>query len=119
MTGRKDWHRKLHVVGFWASRANPVLCSPSPEVRLNYYMVATDALLEHECHVASFKIEGFVSGMNVRANPNVFADIAVDESPPPYADNDTLGNRMKAMVILARTVVGSFEKTFSSVGRDP
>lgn len=109
---RKDRHRALHVVGSWASSATPLLLIPAP-AHLDSLAVTGDGFLESEREVARFKISGFVPGMNVQANPNLMIDIGVDEALPPCADNDTLGNRIKAMMTLARTVVGGIEKSFT------
>lgn len=82
-----------------------------PPATLSYMMVTYDGFLEHDCEIASFKIEGYTSGMDVKANPNLFIDIAVDEDPPPCADTDTLDNRLKAMRIHVKTIVAALEKS--------
>jgi hypothetical protein len=72
-------------------------------------MVTYDGFLEHDCEVATFKVDGYTSGMDIKANPNMFIDVAVDEDPPPCADTDTLGNRLKAMRIEVGAVVRALE----------
>ena len=108
---RKDRHRTLHVVGPWGSRTMPLILVPEP-AHLEFIGPTGDGFLECEREVANFMISGYVSGMDVQANPNLMIDIGVDDDVPPCADNDTLGNRLKAMMILVRTVVGSIEKSF-------
>jgi len=111
---RKDRHRRLHIVGGWASSANPQLWLPRG-VELEYMMVTYDGLLEHDSEIASFKLRGYVPGAEpkVQANPDVFVDIAVDEPPPMCADNDTLGERTKWMIIYVRAIVREIEASFS------
>lgn len=50
--------------------------------------------------------------MRVQANPDLFIDIAVDEIPPPCADNDTLGNRLLAMLKTTHVVISSIKDSF-------
>lgn len=107
---RKDRHRTLHVVGSWGARAQPLVAVPPPAT-LVYMMVTHDGFLEHDCEVASFKIEGYTKGMDVKANPNVFIDIAVQEDPAPCADTDTLGDRLKVMRIEVKAIVTALEKS--------
>jgi hypothetical protein len=80
-------------------------------------MVTYDGFLEHECAVAVFKVAGYTRGMDVKANPNMFIDIAVDEDPPPCADTDTL-NRLKAMRIEVGAVVKALETSCLKLRRD-
>jgi hypothetical protein len=47
--------------------------------------------------------------MDIQANPNLAIDVVLDEVPPPAADNDTLGNRLKFMVIEVKQIVDAFE----------
>jgi hypothetical protein len=105
---RKDRHRKLHIVGSWASNANPKVRLPDG-VRLISLTARGDGFLEHESEIASFQLGGFVPGMKIEANPDVFVDVAVNEVPPPCADNDTLSNRVRAMVIATGAIVRAIE----------
>ncbi len=114
---RKDRHRTLHVVGSWGSRAQPLVAVPPPAA-LAYLMVTYDGFLEHDCEVAAFKVDGYTGGMDVKANPNMFIDIAVDEDPPPCADTDTLGNRLKAMGIEVGAVVKALETSCLKLRKD-
>lgn len=107
---RKDRHRTLHVVGAWSSRAAPVILVPEPAY-LKSFEVARDGFIKGEREVALLEIGGYISGMNVRANPNLLIDAAVDEEPFPVADNDTLENRIKAMTMMVKTVVGGMEES--------
>jgi hypothetical protein len=81
---------------------------PAP-AHLDFFALTGDGFINGERKVANFGISGYVSGMNVRANPNLVIDAAVDEGPRPIANSDTLWSRIKAMVIMARTVVGGLE----------
>jgi hypothetical protein len=107
---RKDRHRTLHVVGAWSSRAAPMIIVPAPAY-LKSFELAGDGFINGERKVASFEISGYISGMNVRANPNLLIDAAVDDEPLPVADNDTLENRIRAMTMMAKTVVGGMEES--------
>jgi len=108
---RKDRHRTLHVVGSWASNANPKLRFPEG-ASLAYMTVHGSGFLEDEGQIASFKIDGYTTGMNVQGNPDLSIDIAVNEIPPPCADNDTLGNRLLAMSVATQSIIGAFKKSF-------
>jgi hypothetical protein len=108
---KKDRHRKLHVVGSWASSANPMLVVPDGTT-VDYFSVSGSGFLEHEGKIASFHIDGWKPGMNVQANPNLAIDIALDEPPPPSADNDTLGNRIRGMIIAVTTITRAIEDSF-------
>jgi hypothetical protein len=108
---RIDRHRRLHVLGSWASNANPMFRLP-PGCGIGFLRVVNDGLLEHEDELASFGLVGFVPGMDVQANPNLTIDVTVDERPHPCADNDTLGLRMEAMLRAVRYAVGKLEASF-------
>jgi len=107
---RIDRHRKLHVVGSWASRAEPALRLP-PGIELEWMMVTYDGFLENDGLIATFKLDGYTIGAKVEANPNVFVDVTVNESPEPCADNDTLSNRTKFMLIYVSEVVRAIEQS--------
>jgi len=105
---RIDRHRRLHIIGSWASHRNPQLYLPD-NCELDYLLVTHDGLLEHDSLIARFKLRGFERGMNVQANPNLAIDIAADESPPPCADNDTLQERMRWMLFYTKEIVRALE----------
>jgi hypothetical protein len=106
---RKDRHRKLHVVGSWVAHSSPEL-RISPPATLQYMNVTGSGfLLENESQIATFKIAGYTSTTKVQGNPHLAIDIAVDEGPPPCADNDTLGNRIRAMLKACDVIVHAFE----------
>jgi hypothetical protein len=94
---RKDRHRRLHIVGSWASNASPKIRCPKG-TSLSYIRVTGSGFLEHKNEIATFRLAGYRPGMKVQANPDVAIDIAVDEVPPPCADSDTLGNRLRTML---------------------
>ena len=60
--------------------------------------------------IASFRLSGYVPGMKVQANSNLAIDIAVNEIPKPAAGNDTLGERLKQMIITVKFVVRMLEE---------
>jgi len=108
---RRDRHRRLHVVGSWASNANPKIRCPEGTV-LSRLRVSGSGFLEDHDEIATFRLKGFRPGMKVQANPDVEIEIGVNEIPPPCADNDTLGNRLLAMLHSTALVVASIEKSF-------
>ncbi len=108
---RKDRHRRLHMVGSWASNASPKIRCPEGTT-LSYIRINGAGFLEHKNEIATFGLIGYREGMEVQANPDVAIDIAVDEIPPPCADNDTLGNRIRAMLMATKFIVSAMEDTF-------
>jgi hypothetical protein len=108
---RKDRHRRLHVVGSYVVSATPKLRLPEG-VTLESMRVAGAGLLVEQGKVAEFRLAGYRPGMEIQANPDAAIDIAVDEVPPPCADNDTLSNRIEAMFVATYCIVESFEETF-------
>jgi hypothetical protein len=107
---RKDRHRALHVVGAWSSSAMPMILIPAPAY-LESFVVTGDGFINGEREVATFGIRDYDSGMNIRANPNLIIDAAVQEDPGPIAGNDTLSNRIRAMIVMTKTVVGRLESS--------
>lgn len=108
---RIDRHRRLHVVGSWASRASPALRLPDG-VRLVRLDLIGDGFLEHKDKIADFVLEGWKPGMEIEANPNLIIDIAIDELPHPRDDSDTLSERTRLMVVAAEAVVRMFQECF-------
>jgi hypothetical protein len=108
---RKDRHRRLHVVGSWVVSASPKLILPIG-VSLDSIRVAGSGFLEEQGKVADFRLTGYLPGMEIKANPDLAIDIAINEIPPPCADNDTLGNRLLTMLRATYFVVTSLEHSF-------
>jgi hypothetical protein len=108
---RIDRHRRLHVLGSWASNASPMIRLPKGTVLVDMH-VAGAGFLEGKNEIATFHLSGYRPGMTVHANPDVLIDVAVNEIPPPCADNDTLGNRLHAMTKAVEFVVCSIEASF-------
>jgi len=106
---RLDRHRKLHILGSWVSTLSPEFEYPAPCRVAHVNLTASGFLLEKENHIVTFKLTGYSRGMKVRGNPHLGIDIAVDEGPPPVADNDTLGNRVRAMLKACETIIDAFE----------
>jgi len=107
---RMDRHRQLHVIGSWASNISPMLRLP-PGVTPRDINVFEGGLLEHNNEIATFRLDGYVPGMKIEANPNLSIDVTVHEVPAPCADNDTLGNRLIAMDVVVRAIIGKLEGT--------
>ncbi len=105
---RIDRHRQLHVIGSWASNISPMLRLP-PGVTLKEMNVFEGGLLEHNNEIATFRLDGYAPGMAGQANPNLSIDVTVHEVPAPCADNDTLGNRLLAMEVAVRTIIGKLQ----------
>jgi hypothetical protein len=105
---RKDRHRQLHVVGSWASQANPKVRLP-PGATLKSIRAVGDGFLKDHSEVATFRISGYVPGMKVEANPDLMIDIAVDEVPESCAINDTLGERLLQMIVATKVIVNTIE----------
>lgn len=105
---RKDRHRTLHVVGAWASSANPQLRLP-PSATLQHIHVTGEGFLDKEREIATFAIEGYRPGSNVQGNPDLMIDVAVNEDPKPIAETDTLGNRLTEMIGAVAFVVWRLE----------
>jgi len=82
-------------------------------VTLAYLRVPNDGLLKEQREVARFGLTCYRPGMNVKANPDLMLDIAVDEIPPPCADNDTLGGRLETIRVAASAIVDAFESALN------
>lgn len=108
---RKDRHRKLHVVGAWVSNARPQIRIPQG-TDLAYFLVTDETFLERETQIASFRIDGWTPGMVIEGNPDNAIDLAVNEFPTSCADSDTLGNRIRVMIVAVKTIVRGFEDSF-------
>lgn len=108
---RKDRHRRLHMLCAWASRISPKLRLPAG-CKLISMRVIPGGFLENDHLLASFKLRGFVESMKVQANPDLAIDIAVNETPYPCADNDTLGERVRSMFTVTKIIVRHMEQSF-------
>lgn len=117
---RKDRHRRLHVVGSWASNINPWFTLPEG-CELEYVHLVSDGFIHHASNIATFKVSGFRAGMEpkVYANPNLAIDVAVDDAPLSAADNDTLNNRIRMMIIYTKEIIHAFESVFANPGGKP
>lgn len=113
---RKDRHRRLHIVGSWASRGTADLNLPAG-VRAIWVSDPTTGFLEYSSKVISFRLDGFTPGMEVHVDTDVTVEVGVDEEPERCAGNDTLDNRVRAMNAAVRVVVKSIEDSFIEEGR--
>ncbi len=107
---RMDRHRKLHVVGSWVGNSSPELRITAPATLEYMNVTGSGFLLENENQIATFKIAGYTPNTKVYGNPHLAIDIAIDEGPPPCADNDTLGNRVRAMLKASDVIIYAFEE---------
>jgi hypothetical protein len=108
---RIDRHRRVHVVGSWASNPNPHIICPEGTTLSDLHVTGT-GFFEDECEIATFRLTGFRPEMKVHANPDVDLDIAVNEAPPPCSDTDTLGNRLLAMLKATASIIQTIEASF-------
>lgn len=113
---RKDRHRRLHLVGAWASGAQPKIRLPEG-TSLASMDICKDGFLEDENTVCTFTIGGWVPGMKVEGNPDLTIDITADEIPGPRWDGDTLSHRCEAMIRACKAIVGSIESSFDLLPR--
>jgi hypothetical protein len=112
---RKDRHRGLHVIASWASDIKPLIIIPSSAKLVEFRVVRDAFVLKDESEVATFRIDGWQRGMSVKANPNLYLDIAVDETPQPCHSVDSLGQRFLCMELAVRTIVDGMSKMVSAV----
>lgn len=107
---RKDRHRGLHLVAFWASEIWPLLDLPSG-THIDQMTVTPSLLLRDETRVATFKLAGWQPGMNLRANPNLYLDVIIDDAPARCHQRDTLALRLRCMVMAVSNVVNEIART--------
>lgn len=107
---RKDRHRKLHIIGSWASNIAPLVVVAPPARVVASERPPQGLYLKEETVILTFKVEGWQAGMSARVNPRMTIDLAIDESPPPAADSDTLGWRLKCMTVVVGEVVATVSR---------
>jgi hypothetical protein len=73
-------------------------------------------LLEDEMRVATFKLAEWRSGINLRANPNLYFDIAIDDTPETCHVSDRLILRLHCVVMAVCNIVNAMAQT---VGYSP
>ncbi|HML17890.1 MAG TPA: hypothetical protein VK419_12740 [Bryobacteraceae bacterium] len=100
---RKDRHRTLHILLSWAANINPLLRIPDGTSLISID-TRRDGFLEKESVIATFRLTGWIPGMNIEANPNLTIDIAIDETPPPDGPTDTLSNRIEFMFLAVEEI---------------
>jgi hypothetical protein len=109
---RKDRHRKLHVLATRASNVRPLVRVPLG-VTITRIGVVHDAFVfvNQHCEVAICEIDGWQSGMEIQANPNLTLDIGVDEIPAPCHEIDTFEFRTKVIVRAVGAVINGLAET--------
>lgn len=105
---RKDRHRRLHVVGSLPLTFKPLFFLPAG-VSVVDVQTKTDGLLEEQAEIATFRLIGFRSGMNIQVNPNMSTNIGCTEPPPACHANDTFGQRLTEIINAVHSVVVAFE----------
>jgi hypothetical protein len=94
---RKDRHRRLHMVGGYVLSVNPAIACP-PGVSVAGTEIIKSGFLEDESIIARFRLIGFEKGMEVKTNPYLQTQIAINEIPPACCDEDTFGYRAMNMI---------------------
>lgn len=106
---RIDRHRRLHLIG--TTPTNGGIRFDLPEgMTLEFCHVDCGAILEHNSEIAQFKIEKYVRGKEIGANPNFTFDITVDETPRCYRQDISIG-----MILSVQAVIERFEQHFGIV----
>jgi len=107
---RIDRHRRLHVVGSWLGELGFALYCPGATV---ISMTQTRReFLGDENEIATFRLADYRRGMKVDVNSKLATNIALDEAPPPCADNDTLSYRLTEMLNTVNSIVITLEGSF-------
>jgi hypothetical protein len=106
---RKDRHRKLHVVGQWATSIAPEIKVP-PGVSVTSIKIMEAGQLGADQDLAIFQLVGFRKGMVVSMSPNLLTNIGLDEPPPPCHDSDTFPQRLQMMLNVVNSVITAFER---------
>jgi hypothetical protein len=101
---RVDRHRKMNIICSWAVEASPKLRLP-PGVSIKSLKVRGQGILKNDDAIATFRLNGFVKGMQVEANPDLHFDVAVDEAPLPCHSNDSLSMRTSMMIEAVKVIV--------------
>jgi hypothetical protein len=106
---RMDRHRRLNLVCAWATRANPQFRCPEG-VRVRDLKVRETGFLNNdEDLIATFRLDGYVKGMNVVANPDLDFNVAVAEEPIPCHPTDDLSARTNVMIHIVKGIVSELE----------
>jgi hypothetical protein len=105
---RIDRHRKLHVVGSVPVSIKPSLILPDG-VTLKELKVNIGELLQPGAVLASFRLEGFKSGMSVQFSAGMATSIACANIAPPICVEDTFSARLNAIHNSVATIVSAFQ----------
>jgi len=105
---RIDRHRKLHIVGSAPLQFEPVFTLPAA-VSVKDVRITADKLLTEQSEIATFKLVGFRTGMNIQVNPNMTTNIGCTEPPEPCHPNDTFSERLTEILHTVNTIVSAFE----------
>jgi hypothetical protein len=107
-----DRHRRLHVIGSWATRAEPQFRLPEG-VTLRRVEVVPGAgqFLEDDSVVARFVLDGWQPRLPLQANPNLFIDITVAEAGP-MGENPTLEDASNRLMQSVQVVLKRFENSY-------
>jgi hypothetical protein len=108
---RKDRHRRLHIIGGYVLDARPQISHPSG-VTVATMEVIKSGFLEDDNVIAKFRLTGYIRGMEVKANPYLQTQRAINESPLACCDEDTFGYRAMNILNAVYSVVAALENSF-------
>src|ERR1700722_3631307 len=108
---RKDRHRRLHMIGGYVLDVRPVIDCP-PEVTVAAMEVVNSGFLEDDNIIARFRLAGYVPGMEVKTNPYLRTQIAINEVPAPCCEEDTFGYRAMNILNAVHSIVCALENSF-------
>jgi hypothetical protein len=105
---RIDRHRKLHMVGSAPLQFEPIFTLPAG-VSVKDVRITADKLLTEQSEIATYKLIGFKTGMNIHVNPNMTTNIGCTEPPEPCHPNDTFAERLTEIINTVHSIVSIFE----------
>lgn len=70
------------------------------------------SILEEGTIIAKYRLDGFVSGMQIIVAPNLKTNFGCAEPPPACHPTDTFDRRLAEMVNAVGSVLVAFEKDF-------
>jgi|HubBroStandDraft_6_1064221.scaffolds.fasta_scaffold181729_2 hypothetical protein len=108
---RKDRHRRLHMIGGYVLDARPQISCPASVTVAEMKVIKSD-FLETENVIARFRLIGYGHGMEVKVNPYLQTQIAINEIPPACCDEDTFGYRAMNILNAVYSIIIALENSF-------
>lgn len=105
---RKDRHRRLHVMGSWASRALVKVHCP-PGICVVFLDTYPGGTLEYGSKLASFRLDPWRPGIEIEVETDFTVEVSLDEGPPPCVAVDTFDHRLRAIMHAVREVAHRLE----------